>query len=232
MNRIRTILLLMLLFPAAAMAQLENKGNIYIQVGFPVFEAAGQNPSESIFTGYATVPYLGVYTMYSFNSRMQAGGAIKILVTSKTNYSLSNTSFGAVFRYNILPIDRTISPFVMVEGNINYTYISQKESNITITDLESAGDEDVVLTRIEFQQPEINVGVFPVFGAYASVGTDITPGSSNKNFGMFLSVDYYLNNVSGQDIIIEKFPNNTSEFNYWSVSLGVRISFIRKKDIF
>lgn len=227
-----TLIFTLSLLSLFAMAQLENKGNIYIQVGMPVFEDAGQNPAESIFAGYNTVPYFGGYAFYSFNSRMHAGGSLKVLVANKTNFSLSNTSFGAVFRYNILPIDRTISPFVMVEGNINYTYISQKESNITITDLEVSGDEDVVLTRIEYQQPEINVGVFPVFGAYASIGTDITPGSSNKNFGMFLSVDYYLNNVSSQDIIMEKFPNNTSEFKYWSVSLGVRISFIRKKDIF
>jgi len=220
------------LMPFLVMAQLENKGNIYIQVGFPVFDDASQNPSESIFTGYNTVPYFGGYAFYSFNSRMHAGGSLKVLVANKTNFSISNTSFGAVFRYNILPVDRTFSPFVMVEGNINYTYISQKESNITVTSFKPGADEEIVPTLVEYQQPEIKVGVFPVFGAYGSVGVEFTPGSANKNLGFFLSGDYYLNNVHNQDIIREKFPDNISQLTYWSVSLGVRISFIKNKDIF
>ena len=215
-----------------ATAQLENKGNIYLQLGFPVFEEATANPSESIFTGYNSVPYFGAYALYSFNSRLHAGGSLKILVTNKTNYSFSNTSFGAVFKYNILPVDRAISPFVLVEGNINYSYVSQTESTLTVTSIEQGEDEEIIVDQVEYEQPEIKVGVFPVLGAYASVGVEFTPGSANKNLGFFLSGDYYLNNVHTQDVIVEKFPNNVSEFSYWSISVGVRISFLRQKDLF
>lgn len=223
----------LLVIPIAAHSQFENRLNLYVSIGTIPFQPDSEIQSESIFQGYRSTPYLHAYLGYSLNRKLSMGGSLRQIVTSKENYLLSNTCIGYGVKYNFLPFDKPISPFIYTEAGINYTFVSQSQNTQVIQYSTSTDPTSITVEETTLQEPEIQLNIFPSLSAIIAVGAEFTLKSiRKKNLGLYLMCGYSASNTAEKNSVKENFPNNTSQFNYFLISAGVRFSFIQRKSLY
>jgi hypothetical protein len=222
-----------ILISFASMAQFENRINLYVGLGIVPFAPDSPFQAETIFDGYKTIPFVQAFLCYSFNKHISTGGAFRQIVTSKENYLLSNSFVGAGMKYNILPYDRPFSPFVYADVGVNYTFISQKQNTRIVRVAPSEDPSEIQVNEITVREPELQLNVFPSLSALVGAGVEFNfKRVRKKSFGLFLMGGYSISNTASQKRVIENFPLNESEFNYFLISGGLRFGFLRKKSLY
>lgn len=207
--------------------QLENKVTAYVFLGVPLFPSAGSIQGQNIYNGYAPIPYLGLGLNYNLNSRLAIGANIKQLYTTKSNYTLSNSNLGVGVKFNFVPMDKPISPFVSVEGNLGYLTVSQKANSTTETVTNSDPNQVLITSQVR-NYPEIKTG-FSTFGVMMGAGVDFT---LKLKYSFFVSLNYLITDASTTFTSQQNFADNTSKFQFFMPQVGVRFSFLRKKSLY
>jgi hypothetical protein len=230
----KLLLILSTLFLANdAHAQFENRVNLYIGLGITPFAPDQSIQTESVFNGYRTIPFVQAYLGYSVNRSLSIGGTFRQLVTSKDNYLLSNSSLGPAMKYNFLPYDKAISPFVYVEIGINYTYLSQTQNTRVVQEPPPSDPTEIRINEITIREPELQLNIFPTFSSVIGAGVEFNiKKDRKKNFGLFIMGGYSLSTTASSNQLQENFPQNNSELNNFLISGGLRFSFLRKKSIY
>jgi len=223
----------LLLISSSAMAQFENRINLYAGLGVVPFQPDAQVQTETIFQGYRSVPFFHGYLGYSVNRKLALGGTFRQLITSKDNYVLSNSMIGFGIKYNFIPFDKSISPFVYADLGVNYTYLSQQQNTKTIKVEPTDNPSDVTVDEITLQEPELQLNIFPSFSAMIGAGAEFTiKRIRKKNLGLFLFGGYSLSNTASKNNVTELFTRNNSEFNYFLICGGLRFSFLQRKSLY
>ena len=219
--------ILILIVATNAIAQLENKASISVSFGVPFIKSAGSIQAENIYYGYGKVPVLKVGLQYNINHKLGVGPVVGQFYSTKPNYKLTVTSFGLGVKYNIIPFDKKVSPFIYFEGNLNYVTVSQKANSTQ----ENPVQDDKEQIRIKTQTrnyPEIQTG-FSSLGAIAGVGIDFT---LNKKYTVFVGANYYTTNAAKTYTSRNNFEDNTSKLQFLMAQLGLRFSFGQKKSLY
>ena len=210
-----------------AMAQMENKVTLSASLALPMFKSAGEIQGENIYNGYGMLPSVRVGLQYNLNARFGLGPVLSQVYSSKPNYTLTQTSFGLGLKYNILPSDKKISPFVYVEGDLCYVTIAQKANSVQ--ENPSVDDkEHIKLIGQTRNYPEIKTG-FSSLGAIVGIGSDFTVKSK---YTLFLAVNYVLTNAASTYTSKNNFEDNTSKLQYLMPQIGIRFSLGKKKSLY
>ncbi len=222
-----------LAFGNYAQAQFENRVNLYIGLGTTPFAPDQSIQTESIFNGYRTIPFVQAYLGYSVNRSFSIGGTFRQLVSTKDNYVLSNTSLGPALKFNFLPYDRGISPFVYAEIGINYTYLSQSQNTRVVQEPPPIDPKEIRINEITVREPELQLNIFPTFSGLVGAGVEFNiKKNRKKTFGLFLMGGYSLSTTAESNQVKENFPQNNSGLNNFIISGGLRFSFLRKKSLY
>lgn len=228
MKRITNLFLLAMVLPFIANAQMEHKLTGIVSIGAPLIKAAGSVSAENIFYGYKAIPYLGIAVLYNSSTHFGIGGSLRQLYTTKPNYGISHTSLGLLLKYNILPSDKKISPFVNAEFSTGYMMISQKANTITEQPPAVEDKTHVIVKDWERNYPEIKTG-FGTYGVLLGVGVDFT---LKLRYGLFVSANYYLSDAHKTGAFKGFFEENKSTFNFLLMQAGVKFSFGKSKSIY
>ena len=228
MKRISYLFLLAIVLPFTANAQMEHKFTGLVSIGVPLIKSAGNISAENIYYGYKSIPYLGVAILYNSSTHFGIGGNLRQLYTTKPNYEISHTSLGLLIKYNILPSDKKISPFVNAELSTGYMMISQKANTITEQPAALEDKTHVIVQEWERSYPEIKTG-FGTYGAMLGIGADFT---IKLKYGLFVSANYYLSDAHKTGAFKGFFEENKSTFNFLLMQAGVKFSFGKSKSIY
>ena len=216
-----------------AFAQFENRLNLYTGIGVVPFQPDAQIQTETVFQGYRSVPFFHGFLGYSVNRKFAMGGAFRQLLTAKDNYVLSNSMIGFGTKYNFIPFDKAISPFVYVDLGVNYTYLEQQQNTQTVPQQPTGNPQDINVNEITIQEPEIQLAIFPSFSALLAVGAEFTiKRARKKNLGFFILGGYSISNTASKSNVTELFPRNDSQLNYPMVCAGLRFSFLQRKSLY
>lgn len=210
-----------------AMAQMENKITLSASLALPMFKSAGEIQGENIYNGYGMLPAVRVGLQYNLNARFGLGPVLSQVYSSKPNYTLTQTSFGIGLKYNILPSDKKISPFVYLEGDVCYVTIAQKANSVQ--ENPSVDDkEHIKLIGQTRNYPEIQTG-FSSLGAIVGIGSDFTVKSK---YTLFFAINYVLTNAASTYTSKNNFEDNTSKLQYLMPQIGIRFSLGKKKSLY
>lgn len=209
-------------------SQLEHKFAITAAIATPVYGSAGNIQSENIFAGYSSIPGVRVGLQYNLNHYFGFGPVVSQYFGSKENYSLNTSQLGVAFKYNIIPFDKTISPFITLEADLNYITISQKANSVTEKPAASSDVEQIVITSQERNYPEIKTG-FASTGIIIGAGTDFT---LKKKYTLFVAANYVLTNSSSTYTTTSLFPENKSSLSFMLFQIGMRFAFGQSKSIY
>jgi len=209
-------------------SQLERKLAITAAVAMPSFSAAGNIQSENIYKGYSGLPGLRVGLQYNFNHNIGVGPIVSQYFGSKPNYNLTMTQFGLGVKYNILPFDKVISPFITAEADLNYVTVSQKANSVTEVPASNSDKEEIVLTSQVRNYPEIKTG-FGNTGVVLGAGTDFT---LKKKYTLFVSASYLVTNALKTFTSTSLFTENKSDLRFLILQLGMRFSFGQSKSLY
>jgi hypothetical protein len=227
------IILLAGILTNSAHAQFENRINLYIGLGITPFAPDQSIQTKSIFNGYRTIPFFQAYLGYSINRNFSVGGTFRQLVTTKDNYLLSNTSIGPALKFNFLPYDKAISPFIYVEIGVNYTYLAQSQNTRVVQIPPSTDPKEIQINEVAVREPELQLNIFPTFSSLFGAGVEFNiKKNRKKNFGLFLMGGYSLSTTAESNQVKENFSQNDSALNNFVISGGLRFSFLRKKSIY
>lgn len=142
--------------------------------------------------------------------------------------NLYNLSIGVFPRIN-LAYGKKVNPYVFVEITFNYTdlnYINhQRESWIDLGGTEEDYDEwyNSLTSPAAFKntpQSSFGIGLYPGFG----IDLNLT-----KNLGIFMHGGYSFISINKDDL--EEANLDPENFQTIKVELGVKVSFLRSKDI-
>jgi hypothetical protein len=208
-------------------AQFEHKMTAYVFVGVPFFKKAGDIQGQNIFNGYSPIPALGFGINYNLSTKLSIGANINQLITKKANYTLSNTNVGVGVKYNFVPMDKKISPFVYMEGNMGYLIVSQK-ANSTWEYPVVNDPNHVEFVKQLHNYPKQNIPI-TYLGAMVGVGLDFT---LKLKYGLFVSANYMFTNASNTVTCVQNFEDNTSKFNFIMIQTGLRFSFGKSKSLY
>ncbi len=212
---------------ASTFGQFEHKVTATVFTGVPFFKKAGGIQGENIFNGYASIPYLGFGLNYNLNTHFSIGANVKEFVTKKANYSLSNSNLGIGVKYNIVPMDKKISPFVAAEGDVGFMVLGQK-ANSTWEYPEASNDQQVTYVAQLHNYPKVNTTATYV-GAILGAGVDFT---LKLKYGVFISANYMFTNAQSTSAIVMDFKDNTSKFDFFMIQTGLRFSFGKSKSLY
>ncbi|HAR19414.1 MAG TPA: hypothetical protein DCR46_02055, partial [Cytophagales bacterium] len=163
---------LILLFVAhcfSAWAQFENKISISAAIGIPFIKSAGIIQAENIYYGYGKIPTLKIGMQYNIKPKFGLGPVIGQLYSTKPNFKLTVSSFGIGAKYNFVPFDKKISPFLYLEGDINYVTISQKANSVEENPEVDDKEQIMIVSQIR-NYPEILTG-FTCMGVVLGAGS-------------------------------------------------------------
>ena len=142
--------------------------------------------------------------------------------------NLYNLSIGVFPRIN-LAYGKKINPYVFAEITFNYTDINyvnnQREAWIDLGGTEEAFDEwySSLTTPAAFKNtPQSSFGV----GLYPGIGIDF---NISQNLGIFLQGGYSFISINKSDL--EEANLEPENFKTIKAELGVKVSFLRSKDI-
>lgn len=218
---------------ATAFGQFEQRLNLYVGIGITPFQPDQLIQTETIFQGYRTTPVLHTYVGYALNRKLAMGGSLRQIVTSKNNYLLTNTCVGYGTKYNFIPFDKPVSPFVYAEVGINYTFLSQAANSQVVAFPPPGNPIDILVTNATLQEPEIQVNIFPSASALLGAGAEFTlKRVRKKSLGFFVFGGYVFSSTARAKNVLEYFPRNESKFNYPFICAGARFSFLQRKSLY
>ena len=225
----RIVALLALTIALGAQAQFEKKLNTHLFLGVPFIGAQEGTVSQSIYTGYGKTPYFGGGVNYALNNKFSTQGDIRMLFTSKESgiYKLYHVTIDLQAKYNFVPADKPVSPFVIGGITLGSMHVFQKANTEVITEFTKAEDGSAVeYTQTTVEHPLIKFTMFPSLGLVAGAGVDVT---YNKTIGLTFAAMYSTSNIHNNILMKQYFAENLSQFNLLYIQAGVKLSFLKSK---
>ena len=222
------LLLVLLTNGLLAYAQLEHKFTFTAALGAPFYAKAGDVQGENIYAGYSSIPGIRLGMQYNLNDHFGFGPVVGQFYGTKANYSLTMSQVGIALKYNIVPFDKVISPFITLEGDLNYITIAQKANAATENVSSSADPDQIQVNKQIHNYPEIKTG-FASTGLLLGAGSDFT---IKKRYTLFGSLNYVLTNSSESYTSKSLFSENKSKLDYFLVQVGIRFAFGQSKSMY
>ena len=222
------------IFPFTVMGQFERKVSVYAFVGASGFSGNLSRDSsglpKNMFGKYNPAPTVGVAAFYALDGHLSVGGSLKLLLTEKTASRLFQSTLGADIKYNILPSDKRISPYILFEGNISFSSIKQ---NNYVEDLpvpsSANGSGNVSISDYQVRYTSYNLFFVPAVGTFFAGGVDVRLKESLHVFGQ---VGYNTTFIKGNSLLKGVYPTNNSNLSYANISVGVRLNLFQKKSFY
>lgn len=227
----KRILLISIVLAAgfASNAQFENKLNAIAYTGLPLFSKEdGGQAFKNVFNGYKPLPYIGFGMDYAFNLKFAIGPSVRFLYNSKSNYKIPNTTIGLEAKYNFVPNDKKISPFIVSEVNVSYLSITQNTFYETTSTEVQESPQEVTQTGTIKEYKERSIKLSNVPGLTVGLGSDFT---LKQKYGMFVSFNYMMTGAHNQAKLLEVYPDNTSKYSYFLIKLGFKFGFLRSNSL-
>lgn len=210
-------------------AQFENKLNAYVYSGLPIYKSdKGNEAFRTVFNGLRPLPYLGLGLDYAFNLNLSIGPSVRVLYTSKENYRVPNLTAGLEVKYNFVPNDKTISPFIVSEFSVSYLKITQDAFSETFTETVREDDAHVRQDELRIDYAERSFNLDNVSGLTLGLGSDFT---IKQKYGMFVSLNYQFTSAHNHAKLQEVYPDNESKYNFFLVKVGLKLGFLRNKEL-
>lgn len=209
-------------------SQLENKLTTYAYTGLPLYnQEDGGQAFRNVFNGYKPIPYIGFGLDYGFNNHFVVGPNIRFMRTSKANVSIPNVTIGIEAKYNILPNDKKISPFIVSEASVTNLSITQDEVVEVETINNKSGNQPYEQSVTKYTPSSVTkLSLIP--GVTIGTGIDFT---LKKKYGVFVSFNYMFTNAHNHAKLIETYSDNTSKYSYFLIKAGLNFGFLRSKKI-
>gem|GEM_PF-5059266 len=231
LNRFFYLGILIFLLPLSVMGQFERKVSVYANVGASAFSStkAGTDANNAL-RAYKFSPNIGVAALYALDGHLSIGGSLRFLWGTKSKYTLLSNNLGAIIKYNILPSDKKLSPYVFFEGDLSYSSIKQAThtgsdtSGVTPSD---QGASSVTINSKTITYSGQNVAV-PAFGTFFGGGVDI---KAKETLNLFVQVGYNITYLKGIQDIKHYYAAN-SNLSYLNISVGVRLNLFQKKSFY
>lgn len=225
----KLLALIALMMALGAQAQFEKKLNTHLFLGVPFIGAQEGTVSQSIYTGYGMTPYFGGGVNYALNNRLSTQGDIRMLFTSKESgiYKLYHVTIDLQAKFNFVPADKPVSPFVIGGITLGSMHVFQKANTEVVTEFTTADDgSSVEYSSLTVENPLIKFTMFPSLGLVGGAGVDLT---YNKTIGLTFAAIYSTSNIHNNIMMKQYFPENLSEFNLLYLQAGVKLSFLKSK---
>lgn len=224
---------LTLLLPLSVMGQFERKVSVYAFVGESEFGSNAKNSSDAnnALKGYKFSPTLGAAAFYALDGHLSVGGSLRFLWATKSEYRVFTNSIGADIKYNILPSDKKISPFVFFEANLAFNSVKQASHSSPYYGTDTAGaslGNSASITGTTVSYKGENVWYDPAFGMFFGGGVDI---KAKETLNFFVQAGYNTTYLQNAHLIKEAFAAN-SNLSYLNISVGVRLNLFQKKTFY
>jgi len=222
------------MLPLSVLGQFERKVSVYAFVGGDGFSGnLNRNLTErpqNMFAKYHPAPAVGVAAFYALDGHLSVGGSLKAFLTSKTASRLFQSSIGADIKYNILPSDKKISPYVIGEINLSFNSIKQNNYVEDITPPNGANSSNTVqITDYKVQYTAFNLIFIPAFGTFFGGGLDVKLKETLHFFGQ---VGYNSSFIKGNSLLKNVYASNNSNLSFLNISVGVRLNLFQKKTFY
>lgn len=225
---------ILFVLPIVATAQFERKVSLYVNTGIAVFPGSEKinqqnGQATNIFGAYKPAPMLGGAILYAIDGHFSAGGSIRAMRSVKPYSSILVNSVGGIVKYNIIPSDKKISPYVFFEGNLSFVSIAQKSHNSSFTPSNQGNSDTIPVSTINTTYTTFNVLFAPTFGIYSGGGVDI---QVSEAFNLFVQLGYNECFARNTRLIRDNFSSNSSNLSYWNAAIGVRLNLFKKKTFY
>lgn len=227
----RLILIFLSVFAIHAFAQFENKLTASAFLAIPKYTPEnGGATFQNVFNGYKAIPFVGGGIDYSFNTHMSIGGNVKLMFPSKDFHSIINTNLGVSLKYNILPNDKPVSPFIYTELNFSHIILEIKGYDASFTSVEAPDriEGNVTPYNYEYSISPSQTLLSPVLGYMIGVGTDFT---MMKKVGIWVSINYMATDAHNHAEVAINYPDNISKYSFFVLKLGVKFGFLQSKSL-
>jgi len=226
-----------LLASANVQAQFGRKATVSAFVGTMLtggdhLSSGGQ--SQDIFGGYHPGIVVGGALFYNITKLAAVGVRARYVNVSKTDYTVNQLTVGLDGKFNFLPSDKKLSPYLVAEANVSFVGVSQSSNDKVTYPASSYGSPDgnpkyAPVTQINYAYPTTTVSFVPMVGYAAGAGLDIR---IKEAIGAFVQVDYCNTFAKNQKTIKEYFPNNTYNFHYVLVSVGLKFNLFKSTSLY
>ncbi len=226
------------LLASSVQAQFGRKATISGFVGTMVTGNEKVNTSsttsQDIFGSYKPGIVVGGALFYNVTKLLAVGARARYVNTSKTDYSINQFTIGVDGKFNFLPSDKKLSPYIVAEANLSLTGVNQT-ANVTPTNPASSiydpggNPKYITVTQVDTYYPTASVSFVPLLGYAAGAGLDIRVSEA---VGAFVQVDYSSSLAKNQGTIKKYFPNNTSNFSYILISAGLKFNLFKSTSLY
>jgi len=171
---------------------------------------------------------------YNVTKNFAVGGRARYLNVSKTNVNVNQLTIGVDGKYNFLPSDKKISPYLVAEANFSLEGVKQTQNNQVAYpnpgySSPNGNSVDAPVSQINYYYPSVNVSFIPMLGYSVGGGVDIR---LRETVGAFIQIDYSSTFAKNKEIIKKNFPNNTSNFSYALLSVGLKFNLFKSKSLY
>lgn len=221
----RLIFLGLTLFLAQVFAQLDQ---VHGQIGVFIFPQDEKiSPTgfpENAFSGYRPAISLGFGQSYYLSDKFRFSGSLDFANSAKPYYTLNLVQLTPSLAFHPFDFDRKISPYLFVNGTINFMNIVQSQHVYTAVPQNT--DPNAVIQREDIRNEPFQL-ITPVFGGGAGFGIDAT---LKKRWGMFAQISQNIILTNASNFIKNSLKYNTSNMVTTNVQIGLRYRFVYLED--
>lgn len=225
----------------------KRKSDMSSKLGVTVFTGmvlTGQNEQlnsagqpQNLFANYQPAPSLGLGLEYNHTSNLSFGANFQVLPLSKENFKVRALTLTIEAKYYLGDKRSKFKPYGVVGLTYSFAGINQDGyynersiENGKLDETYSVQDESHILVeRIEREEPEIQTGVIPMFGYKLGLGADY---KINQNLSVFGEFDYQSSFAKSRPEILEYYPSNTSNFNFFTFKVGLKMNLMKSKSLY
>ena len=132
------------------------------------------------------------------------------------------------YKYNIIQKDKPFSPYLIAGFTVGSVHITQKENSETQTEFEDLGSAELTMEAVSKRNPELTFTMFPSLGIVGGLGLDYT---YKQTIGLNIALMYSTSNIHNNGFMKEYFPDNESQFNFMYLQAGIKLAFLKSKNI-
>jgi len=214
------------------MGQFERKVAVYASVGYSGFSQnkKSTNDAQNALSDYKSGQTLAVSAFYALDGHLSIGGSLRFLLAEKSYYTIFSNTLGASVKYNIIPSDKRVSPYVFFEGNLGYNSLKQNSHSSTVTVAVPGADPGsikYIQTTTNYQS--VSSKFVPSFGIFFGGGADI---KVHETLHFFVQAGYNTTYLKNNSTINSHFNNPNSNLSYLNISVGVRLNLFQKKTFY
>jgi hypothetical protein len=224
-------LIIVLVSVIGAKAQEQKKVSLNAMMGLSFLpkseKIAPSGLPKNIFGGYPWSGIAGIGLNYRLGEKIFLFENLIFLHSAKPSFSFSAGTFKTGLKYNILPLNKKISPFIFGSVDVSLLFLNRKENSRDYfpDSLSNTIGQGYGATKITYNEEKLNLSFVPAIGASAGVGIDF---KLSHKVSIFLAYSYNTCLASKSASIKENYFYNKSDFTYGMVNAGLTLHLFRK----